>query len=83
MIVRRKGGLTEFIPSPQEKREGLIRDHLFGMLENINFRLERLEHVVGLSGAEAKAFTELLNRMKSDESMNLDLYINLMAGTDT
>jgi hypothetical protein len=32
MIVRRKGGLTEFIPSPREKREGLIRDHILELL---------------------------------------------------
>jgi hypothetical protein len=28
VIVRRKGGLTEFIPSPRQKREGLIRDRV-------------------------------------------------------
>ena len=43
MIVRRKGGLTEFIPSPQEKRDGLIRDHALGLLENLHQRLARLE----------------------------------------
>lgn len=35
MIVRSKGGLTEFIPTPQEKRDGLIRDHALGLLENL------------------------------------------------
>ena len=38
MIVRRKGGLTEFIPTPQEKRDGLIRDHALGLLENLHQR---------------------------------------------
>lgn len=82
MIVRRKGGLTEFIPSPKEKREGLIRDHVLGLLENLHLRLERLERDAGLPVAEAKTFTELLSRMKADEYNNLDLYTNLMSGTD-
>jgi hypothetical protein len=43
MIVRRKGGLTEFIPSPREKREGLIRDHVLELTEDLHRRIERLE----------------------------------------
>jgi len=38
MIVRRKGGLTEFIPSPQEKRDGLIRDHALGLPKTLHHR---------------------------------------------
>lgn len=41
MIVRRKGGLTEFIPTPQENRDGLIRDHALVLLENLHQRLAR------------------------------------------
>jgi hypothetical protein len=59
MIVRRKGGLTEFIPSPQEKREGLIRDNVLKLLENLHHRLERLEYDGGLPAEEAEVFTEL------------------------
>jgi hypothetical protein len=59
MIVRRKGALTEFIPSPQEKREGLIRDHILGLVENLHRRIERLEREVGLPAEDAEAFAAL------------------------
>ena len=53
--------MTEFIPSPQEKREGLIRDHALGLLENLHQRLARLERASGLPPDEAEAFTALLS----------------------
>jgi len=80
MIVRRKGGLTEFIPSPQEKREGLIRDHVLGLLENLHRRIERLECEAGLPVAEAENSTELIGRMKVDESRHLELHTSLING---
>jgi len=80
MIVRRTGGLTEFIPSPQEKRDGLIRDHALGLLENLHQRLARLERASGLPPDEAKAFTALLRRMRADESRNLELHTSLITG---
>ena len=80
MIVRRKGGLTEFIPSPQEKRDGLIRDHALGLLENLHLRLARLERASGLPPDEAKAFVALLTRMRADESRNLELHTSLITG---
>ena len=73
MIVRRKGGLTEFIPTPQEKRDGLIRD-----LENLHQRPARLERASKLPAAEAEAFTALLARMRVDESRNLELHASLI-----
>ena len=63
MIVRRKGGLTEFIPSPREKREGVIRDHVLGLLENLHRRIERLERKAGLPAEEAEAFAALFKRI--------------------
>ena len=72
MIVRRKGGLTEFIPTPQEKRDGLIRDHALGLLENLHQRLARLERASKLPTDEEEAFTALLARMRADESRNLE-----------
>lgn len=78
MIVRRKGGLTEFIPSPQEKREGLIRDHVLELLENLHHRLERVECEVGLPAAKAEAFTELFELMKIDENRNQMLHNSLI-----
>lgn len=80
MIVRRKGGLTEFIPSPQEKREGLIRDHILGLVQNLHRRIERLERAAGLPVEDAEAFAVLLRCIKSDEIRNIDVYANLIAG---
>jgi hypothetical protein len=35
-------------PSPQEKRESLVRDHSFNLIENLHHRLSRLEDELGL-----------------------------------
>lgn len=78
MIVRRKGGLTEFIPSPQEKREGLIRDHVMGLVENLHRRIARLELEVGLPAEDAEAFAVLFGRIKTDETRNLKLHSSLI-----
>ena len=67
MIVNRRGGMTEFIPSPQEKREGLVRDHSFNLIENLHHRLSRLEEL-GLPLDEAEACTAFLAKMRQDES---------------
>jgi hypothetical protein len=80
MIVRRKGGLTEFIPSPREKREGLIRDHILGLVKNLHRRIERLEREVGLPAEDAEAFTALFGRIKTDETRNLKLHTSLING---
>lgn len=80
MIVRRKGGMTEFIPSPREKREGLIRDHVLSLVENLHRRIERLEHESGLPVEEAGAFAALFKRMQSDETRNLELHTSIIAG---
>lgn len=66
MIVKRRGGMTEFIPSPQEKREGLVRDHSSNRL-NLHHRLSRLEEL-GLPLDEAEACTAFLAKMRQDES---------------
>ena len=72
--VKRKGGLTEFIPSPREKREGLIRDHVLVLMEKLHWRVERLENETGLSAIDAEAFSELFNRIKIDENRSLELH---------
>lgn len=77
MIVRREGGLTEFIPSPQEKREGLIRDHVLGLLEKLHVRIKKLEQNTGLSLNEAKNFEDFLQHIKKDESRNHELHNRL------
>jgi hypothetical protein len=81
MIVRRKGGLTEFIPSPREKREGLIRDHVLELTEDLHRRIERLERKAGLPSDDADAFRVLLRRIQKDEVRNLELHTNLISNT--
>ncbi|MFZ1982978.1 MAG: VrlD [Desulfatitalea sp.] len=80
MIVRRKGVLTKFIPSPQEKREGLIRDHILGLVENLHRRIERLECKAGLPDKESEAFKSLYQRIQNDENRNLELHASLITG---
>ena len=79
MIVRRKGGLTEFIPSPREKKEGLIRDHVIGLVENLHRRVEHLERENGLPVEEAEAFAVILERIRTDETHNLQLHTSLIS----
>ena len=80
MIVKRRGGITEFIPSPQEKREGLVRDHSFNLIENLHHRLSRLEEELGLPLDEAEACTAFLDKMKQDEALNKEIHTSLITG---
>jgi len=68
MIVRRQGGLTEFIPSPREKREYVIRDHALDLLANLDARLQRVEKVLNLPAEEAAAFAEIMKRIRREET---------------
>ena len=68
MIVRRQGGLTEFIPSPREKREGVIRDYALELMANLNARLQRIETELGLPREEADAFAEIIKRIQQEET---------------
>jgi hypothetical protein len=53
--------MTELIPSPQEKREGVLRDHALALLANLEARL-------GLSAQEAGAFRAFMERIRREES---------------
>ena len=79
MIVKRRGGMTEFIPSPQEKREGLVRDHSFNLIENLHQRLKRLEEELGLPLEEAEACSSFLEKLKRDESHNTAIHNELLS----
>lgn len=68
MIVRRQGGLTEFIPSPREKREGVIRDYALELMANLNARLQRIETELALPREEADAFAEIIKRIQQEET---------------
>lgn len=68
MIVRRQGGMTEFIPSPREKREDVIRDHALDLLANLDARLQRMEKALNLPAEEAAAFAEIMKRIRREET---------------
>jgi hypothetical protein len=67
MIVRRQGGLTEFIPSPQEKRDGVLRDHTLELLVNLDARMRRIEELHGIEPEAAEAFSELMALIRREE----------------
>jgi hypothetical protein len=67
MIVRRQGGLTEFIPSPQEKRDGVLRDHTLELLANLDARMRRIEERHGISPNDAEEFAGLMARIRREE----------------
>ena len=68
MIVRRQGGMTEFIPSPREKRDDVIRDHALDLLANLDERLQRMEKALNLPAEEAAAFAEIMKRIRREET---------------
>ena len=68
MITRHQGGLTELIPSPQEKREGVLRDHALDLLANLDARLGRIEAEFGISAEEAGEFRALMARIRREET---------------
>ena len=68
MITRETGGMVEFIPSPEEKRERLIHRHVFDLLENLHRRVSSLETAGGLSGDEGLAFDVLLGQIRIEEA---------------
>ncbi len=77
MIVKKQGGMTEFIPSPQEKRDGLIRDHILALLKNIHRRLTALEQKSGLLLEEGEVFETLCDQIEIAEFANIQLNIEL------
>ena len=68
MIVKRSGGMTEFIPSPSEKRDGVIRNHVLDLLANLDARLRRTEEALGLPIELSDAFTEAIARITREEA---------------
>lgn len=68
MEVRRSGGLTEFIPTPQEKRDGVIRDHALDLLANLHDRLRGIEAALNISEERALEFETLMHRIRREEA---------------
>ncbi len=73
MIVKRSGGMTEFIPSPREKRESLIRDHGLELVGLLHERLCLIEEASGIAPEPAERCRNLLNRIRAEESQTQDL----------
>jgi len=67
MITRRRGGMTEFIPSPKEKREGVLRDHGLELLGNLHQRIKRIEQRLCLPDEEGKVFADTMSRVVTGE----------------
>ena len=67
MIVKRSGGMTEFIPSPSEKRDGVIRNHVLDLLANLDKRLRRIEEAAGLPADLADEFGTAMARIENEE----------------
>jgi len=74
MFVKRVGGMTEFIPSPKEKREDLIRDNSLDLIEKLHLRIERLEKEMGIPPEEGNIFFAALDNMKTKETINKKLH---------
>ncbi|MBI2842747.1 MAG: VrlD [Armatimonadetes bacterium] len=68
MIVKRSGGMTEFIPSPSEKRDGVIRNHVLDLLANLDERVRRIEEAVGLPVDLSDEFTTAMTRITREEA---------------
>jgi len=67
MIVKRSGGMTEFIPSPKEKRDGVIRNHVLDLLVNLDARLRRIEATVDLPSDLAESFADTMALITREE----------------
>ena len=68
MIVKRSGGMTEFIPSPTEKRDGVIRNHVLDLLAHLDQRLRRIEEAAGLPVGLADEFSTAMALIIHEEA---------------
>lgn len=73
MIVKKQGGMTEFIPSPQEKRDGLIRDRILEITHNLHHRLVLLESKCELNCSLAEKYEILVKELKDEEVRNVEI----------
>ena len=73
MRVRQAGGMIEFIPSPQEKRDGLIREFSIELQELLHQRLSRMEDLLQVENPEARKCELLFQEIAKEERANIDL----------
>lgn len=71
MLVKRRGGMTEYIPTPKEKREALVRDHFTEVVELLHKRLVRIEQAFDLPAEDAETCNSLLARIREEEQRTL------------
>lgn len=67
MLVKQRGGMTEFIPTPAEKRDGVIRNHVLDLLGNLDARIRQLEQLAGIPTDTADEFRTLMARIESEQ----------------
>ena len=71
MLVKKRGGMTEYIPSPKERRTALVRDHFAELAELLHKRLTRIEEGLGSPDTEARSCETLLDRIRDEEKRTL------------
>lgn len=79
MLTKRNAGLTEFIPTPQEKRDGLIRDHVLELVSLLHERLSAIEGAETPSSEQAYRCHELLRQIAAEEMLSVDINRQLLA----
>ena len=77
MLVKRRGGMTEYIPTPKEKREALVRDHFTEVVELLHKRLVRLEQAFDLPEEDAEACALLLARIREEEQDAIQIALSI------
>lgn len=79
MIVKCNGAMTEFSPSPREKREGLIRDYVLELVGLLHERLRLIVKASGIAPESAERCRQLPKRIRTEESeihqINLELIL--------
>lgn len=73
MRVRQSGGMVEFIPNPQEKREALVRDHSLQLQMILHQRLSLIEDALGLDQGLKETCEGLFKSIEKEEKSNLHL----------
>ena len=81
MLVKRRGGMTEYIPSPREKREALVRDHFTEAVELLHKRLRCIEKEFGLADDDAQVCASLLERIREEEMDAIQRTLSMKSST--
>ncbi len=77
MRAKQIGGMVEFIPTPAEKREAIIRDNVLGLIGNLGERISNIEEAIGVETKLADELRETMRRIESEEMLVEALHIGL------